>query len=207
MATIQLRATVVAECLAELRKAKVHPHFTGYLCVKRDANRMGRTNDLQPNFREFFDTFLKLQGAPHGKPYLKPFEESAPSFANLWFNENVAGSYAPSSLRPDYPFRRVISVIGSGKSATYTLVERHWELAKQYLTGHAQIDAVRLAAFLYRDYAFEIATPNAQTLITIFREEFGYMSLNQPDSFNVEFETLFTNESQADGHYDWFEEA
>jgi hypothetical protein len=96
----RIHANVVARSFWRLREQKIHPNFAGYLCLKRTAARDGRTTDLRPDFKAFFDTFLRVSGGSEDRPYLKPF----PSDVKLWFNPNVAGSFAPSSLRPTSPF-------------------------------------------------------------------------------------------------------
>lgn len=202
-----MRVPVVADCLKDLRYQRVHPHFPGYLCLKRESVRVGRVIDLKPNFKEFWDTFLKVPGALPSEPYIKLFIDSTPSPDNLWFNDNVAGSYAPSSVRPGQPFGSVVLVEGSRKDAKYSLRDRHWELAKQHLTFDAKVDVVKLAAFLYRDYAIEAEFATAaQTLVAVFRDEFGYINVAPGDTFDTEFEALFADNSKSVDGSVWFEE-
>jgi hypothetical protein len=99
---------VVAQSLALLRKQRIHPNFAGYLCLKRASAQSGVEIKVRAKFKEFFDTFLSVPDAPSSKPYVMPFCDTAPSEANKWFNRNVAGSYAPSSIRGGSPFARVI---------------------------------------------------------------------------------------------------
>ncbi len=117
----QLRADAVAEGFWRLRERKIHPHFAGYLCLKRTAARDGRTTDLQPNFKQFFDTFMRVPGGPKDRPYLKPF----PSDERLWFNPNVAGTFAPSSLRATPSLSRIVNVSGGRRNARYSFVDHH----------------------------------------------------------------------------------
>lgn len=205
LAVSVLRPEVAASCLRDLRNVRIHPHFAGYLCLKRTATQAGRESNLKPNFREFWDTFLKVPGSSLSKPYVNIFLESLPSADNMWFNANVAGSYAPSSLRPDAPFRKAVLIEGEQRDARYSLRDRHWELAKQYLTLGTQVDAAKLAAFLYRDFAFETGAPTASTLVRVFREEFGYASVSPPDQHSAEFAALFRDDSADFDHTDWYE--
>ena len=62
------------------------------------------------------------------QPYIKLFTEQKASSKNLWLNENVAGSYAPSSLRPDQPFRQVVNISGR----KYSLPTNHAQLAFEH---------------------------------------------------------------------------
>lgn len=201
------KVNIVSDCLEELRNQKIHNNFAGYLCVKRTAFRDGRSTGLHVNFKEFFDTFFRVSDAPSDKPYAMPFWDSPPSDANKWFNENVAGSYAPSSLRSGSPFRKVIKVEGSRKAADirYSLLNGDAALALRYLLYSTKIPALSLATFLYRDFAIETdVVPTPQLLVQVFQEEFGFVDyLGIPVD---DFDTLFSyNQSQAERTTDWFE--
>ena len=200
-----LRADIVIQCLAELRQQRIHRNFAGYLCVKRTAARDGRTDNLRPSFREFFDTFLKVPGGPVKKPYVLPFSESETSSnTGLWFNENVAGSYAPSSLRPGKAFLNVVTVSGSNKSAVYSLKEYHWKLARIHFGFDQKIPVVPLAVFLYRDFAIQTEHPDASSFVAIFRQEFGYSSAGDEDK-DTEFNHLYFDDSRTRSSANWFE--
>jgi hypothetical protein len=195
---------VVANALRNLRRQRIHRTFVGYLCIRRwSAARHDSDTKLKPDFREFFDTFLRLPGAPDRKPYVIPFCEETPTAANLWFNDNVAGSYAPSSLRPVSPLHQVVTVEGQGRNATYSLKPRHYELARTHLCFGQKILAGSLAAFLYRDYAVNSARPSVADVVAIFRTEFGYHPVDgQP---NPEFAGLYELDDPTEGRADWFE--
>lgn len=185
-----VRPEFVERCIKELREQKIHPTFAGYLCVRRSAARDGRKKDLSIDFKEFFDTFMRVSDAPVSKPYALPFSESAPSPSNKWFNKNVAGSYAPSSLRSISPFLKVIAVSGERRDALYSLRESDAELALKYLLYDIPIPVVCLSAFLYRDFALLSDHPGAETLIQIFSEEFGF------DQKSDDFSKLFSLENK-----------
>ncbi len=124
-----IRDDVVAACLQDLRNKKIHNNFAGYLSIVRTAARDKRTNGIQVNFKEFFETFFRVPDAPLDKPYAQPFWEAPASDANMFFNTNVAGSYAPSSLRSESPFLRVVNISGKGRDARYSLKKDHAVLA------------------------------------------------------------------------------
>lgn len=210
MAQYIVKPEIVADCLEELRNQRIHNNFAGYLCVKRTAFRERRTDNLQVNFKEFFDTFFRVEDAPSDKPYAMPFWDSPPSEANKWFNDNVAGSYAPSSLRSGSPFRKVINVEGSRRAVDirYSLLENDAQLALRHLLYNTQIPALSLATFLYRDFAISVEdgeVPTSHAMVQIFQTEFGFID-EALDYIGDDFETLFSYDSEsAEGETDWFD--
>lgn len=195
---------IVAECLAFLRRQKIHSNFAGYLCLKRTAARYQTTQGLHPDFKEFFDTFLRIPDASSKKPYVMPFIGSSPSEANKWFNKNVAGSYAQSSIRVQNPFSKVITISGTGQNTLYSLVDKHWEIAHSNLAYSRKIPIVPLAVFLYRDFALEIEQPTVRDWVDVFREEFGYATQSSSEA-EIEFYYLFSDDSDSAPHLDWFQ--
>ena len=199
-----IRDDVVAACLAVLRSRKIHNTFAGYLCIVRTAAEYSRTSNLEVNFREFFDTFLKVPNAPKEKPYALPFWESPPSNANMFFNKNVAGSYAPSSLRRESPFLKVVNVTGKKNAARYSLRREHGNLALTHLLFNDRIPVIPLAAFLYRDYSFHFDRPSILGLVSVFQQEFGY-SKSPRTKISKDFEVLYSMDNPiARGEDDWF---
>lgn len=97
MTPLVIRPFIVARALTHLREQKTHPLFAGYLYLQQRAVELGRLNDLRPEFLQFYKRFFEVPNHPLGTPYIKIFTEQQPSERNLWLNENVAGSYAPSS--------------------------------------------------------------------------------------------------------------
>src|SRR5689334_14493103 len=130
-----IRKRIVANSFARLRAQKTHTLFAGYLYLQQRATQLGRLDDLQPEFLSFFKKFYFVGNHPLGAPYIKPFTEQKPSTRNLWLNENVAGSYAPSSLRPNQPFRRVVWI----EDKKYSLLPDHAERAHLHLLYNERI--------------------------------------------------------------------
>lgn len=193
----------VDSCVAELLAARIHPHFAGYLCLVRTAAREGTPTHLPGEFKEFFETFLRVANGTEELPYLRPFWNKG-SDVRAWNQPNVAGTYAPSSIRPGMPFDAVVEVDGTGRTATYSLREDHARLALNNLANGNPISAARLAAFLYRDYAFELeGEPSLAAVVKVFRYEFGYEGETGPTN---EFATLFVDETDAGSTADLFEE-
>lgn len=186
----------IQECFWDLAENPFHRHLAGYLGVKRclqtrvdeDEQPYSSIDGIGFDYNGYFEAFHKVREGD--KPYLLPFIESDATPENVWLNSNVAGTYAPSSVREGQPFDKVVDVDGSGNSATYHLRENHAEIAREELCEGQKIPAGLLSAFLYRDFGIRGETePNAEDLVQIFRYEFGYR--DEVDSQAEEFETLF----------------
>jgi hypothetical protein len=200
-----LRADVVAQSLALLRSQNIHPVFAGYLCLKRIARKdwlkQGQAA-LSPNFKEFFDTYFLVAGAPPRKPYVMPFVEGTANAKNEWFNRNVAGSYARSSLRDVSPYRKVVAIADAKGKPSYKLLPGHAQLALKYLTFSKKIPAAHLAAFLYRDFGFTTGM-TVPLLVDVFRHEFGYRHSDEEE--NKEFDVIYDAIPQVAKESEWFE--
>lgn len=142
---------------------------------------------------------MAVAGAPNGFPYAKPFTGNGkPTPQTQWINANVAGSYAASSIRAGGPLSKVVSVIGTGGSATYHLVNDHPKAALRYFLGNERIQALDLALFFFRDFSFK---PDEKIdIVEIFRAEFGFSDSNPEDS--AAFETLYvTSNNEPSNKY------
>jgi predicted ATPase len=138
---------------------------------------------------------------PIGTPYLKPFTDVKPSIKNLWLNENVAGSYAPSSLRPDQPFRKVVDV---GVNKKYSLRKNHAQLVREHLLHGEMVPLADLAIFLYRDYGLIGNSPEISDLINAFAVDFGYAS-KAGAPLNEDFHKIYSLESANQWKENWLE--
>lgn len=199
---VVLSPDFVDSCVGELLAARIHPHFAGYLCLVRTAAREGTSSHLPGEFKEFFETFFRVPNGTEELPYLRPFWNKG-SDVRAWNQPNVAGTYAPSSIRPGMPFDAVVEVDGTGRAATYSLRDDHARLALENLANGSRISAARLAAFLYRDYAFDLeGEPSLAAVVEVFRYEFGY----DAEPGQADFATLFVDETDAGSTADLFEE-
>lgn len=191
MSRYVLKPAVVELCMWAVATRPTHRHLPGYLGLKRTARIEGKSGGLDFDYTGFYDAFLRVRDDDN--PYLTPFGPNTdPDRHSLWFNSNVAGTYAPSSIRPNQPFSRVVTTEGSGHSATYALVEDHHEHAREELLQGQRLPVVSLSVFLYRDFAVETDDePSADDLVTIFRDEFGYRSdeANETEEFEHLYET------------------
>lgn len=186
MGNYSVTVEAVREAVENLRKRKLHPNLAGYLCIKRDLRRSSNGKSVKPKFKGFFDEFLAVPGGP--EPYLVPFKETASLESSPWFNGNVAGSYAPSSLRDGGAFLKVCSV--DRNTSQFSLRENHAKLALNRFAASQQIPALSLAIFLFRDVMFEAPKlPGAKQLLTVFRDELGYRESVTKEA--QEFSVLF----------------
>lgn len=173
MSRYVLEPAVVKDAIERLVESSIHRMFPGYLSLKQQTAIHGRTDNLPFPYTEFFDEYFRVSGSD--KPYLVPFTPlENPSDETLWVDDHVAGTYAPSSLRIDSPFTRVVEVEEAGHNSKWRLQHDHWQLARHHLCNGETVPAESLAAYLFRDYAFETEDPSAYTLIQTFEEEFGY---------------------------------
>lgn len=170
----------IAQSFEAIRACKIHPHLNGYLAIKWTALAVGKEQELQPKFTEYFETFLKVPDFSEGKPFLMPFRRDKGARAD--FNRNVAGSYAPSSLRAT--LGKVILIEGEKRDAKYSLRPEHVALALEHLCYGERIPALSLAALLLRDYAIEADEASGDALVEAFRREFGFEK-------KADFDTLF----------------
>lgn len=189
-----LAVNQVAKSLTVLRGLGVHRNIVMYLCVKRAAAQQGTTENVKVDFREFFERFLIVRNAPtdrNNKPYVIPFEVSD---AKIWLNRNLAGSFAPSSIRPDNPIIQVLDINGRGSSVRYTLKPEHSKNVLSSLLHETKIPVLDLAAFLYRDFGFETEQMDIQKLLSVFQIEFGYLSDGVVDD---DFDEIFTQDPES----------
>jgi hypothetical protein len=199
-----IKPEVAKACILELMQHRLHPNLAGYLALKREARRLGRNDRLTSPYQEFFDTFLAVPDGPGGRPYLRPFWDQAARASQMWLNKNVAGSFAPSSLRKGVsPLLHLASIEESNGKVTYSLLPDHAELAKKHLAFAKAIPVVPLAVFLYRDVAFETDhAPAACDVVDVFRFEFGYRSDNADET--SEFNALYIDDCGSRDSSAWF---
>jgi hypothetical protein len=197
-----IRKRVVAQSLSRLREQKTHTLFAGYLYLQQRASQLGRLEDLRPDFLKFFKQFFEVGNHPLGAPYIKPFTEQNASAQNLWLNENVAGSYAPSSLRAGQPFRQVVNIEGR----KYSLPPDHARRALKHLLYSTPVQVADLAVFLYRDFGLIGDAVTIGDLIDVFTYEFGYAN-EQGSEPDEKFRILYSLQTAKNWEEDWLEAA
>lgn len=187
--TLVIKKELVAQSLKLVRSQKTHSLFSGYLHLQKRTKELGRLEDLSPDFLSFFKEYFKIIDHPLGSPYIRIFTEKAPSEKNLWINENIAGSYAPSSLRAGKPFRSVVNI----DDKVYSLPYDHTSKAYKFLLYNKKINLISLAIFIYRDYGFYKQITYRQ-LIDVFLYDFGYVSDEYLDLYELSIPPYLTED-------------
>jgi hypothetical protein len=191
-----LKPNIVAQALHRLRSARIHPLFAGYLHLQKRSRELGRSTDLEPQFVEFYRRHFYVKDHPVGAPYIKPFTHQRASERNLWLNENVAGSYAPRSLRAGQPFRQVVDV--DVEEGRYSLSPDHAAKAREHLLYDERVPVGELATFLYRDFGITDASTSLEHLVDKFALDFGYAD-QLGGRRSKEFSTLYVGEAKVAG--------
>ncbi|MFV3132039.1 hypothetical protein [Niveispirillum sp. KHB5.9] len=182
----------VRKAISRLEKQFIHQHFAGYLAILRARHLDTLSPVRMSDILEFHDRYLRVTGAPEGAPYVRPFTQGR---GLQQMNRNVAGSYAASSVREQGKIGKVISVVGSGRNATYDLHVNHASLALEIFLQNQKVSAAALVGFLYRDYGFKLAHRQMSSVVALFRNEFG-MRASDPEEARI-FDTLFLDDSNA----------
>lgn len=173
--------------IESLHSRRIHRFFPGYLQVHKRAAEEGRLTDVAPNVQEI-GPWLQVDGGPPSKPFYRPMADTDVMAISYWLNPNLAGSFAPSSVRLTQPPGRVVEP-GSG---VFTLLSDHERLAREHLLHGERLDVVALAAYYYRNHAFMSETePDISMLVDAFRGDFHF----QDDGA---FNELFTTQGPND---------
>ncbi|MBJ6986061.1 hypothetical protein [Devosia sp. MC521] len=190
--TYVLTIESVRGAIARLEHRFIHQHFAGYLAILRAKRRPGSTAVHMSDIVEFHDRYLRAANAPDEAPYVRPFTQG---HGLQQMNRNVAGSYAPSSVRANGTIGKVVAVVGSGRDATYDVRENHAAVALELFLENTKAPAASLAAFLYRDFGFVLDHPVMPRVVTLFRDEFGLRE-SVPEEKTI-FDTLFVDDSSS----------
>lgn len=187
----------VREAITVLLDRETHPFFIAYLHLRQQASRQGTLLGLQPDWSELSET-LYVPGGPPKKPHLRPFWSGKRDAGQEWLNENLAGSYAPSSLRSTASSQ----VVDVDANHRFVLKDDHPAQALRYLLRGIRLPVVPLAAFLFRDRGVLSEQPQDTDLVTVFRNEYGYRA-----SDDAEFATLYDAEwgLQPEAPLTWLE--
>lgn len=180
----------VLRAIGTLEQCQIHEHFAGYLAILRAQKDNGGQPAGSSDIFEFHDRYLRVEGAPERAPYVRPFRSRGRGLET--FNSNLAGSYAPSSLREKGKLIEVIEVTGERRTAAYSLRRNHASLAFDRLLTK-KVPVCALAAFIYRDYGFILDVPVIASVIRLFRDEFGLSAEDEKES--TVFDICFVDDS------------
>ncbi len=182
------------ESVAELLNRNIHQYFIAYLHLRRQSALQGTTDEIAPDWAEL-SRVLHVEGHPEKKPHLRPFWPGQRDAGQEWMNENLAGSYAPSSLRDV-----ARQVVDTNAERQFILREGHVALALEHFLGGSRVPVLPLAAFLFRDRGLVASEPSDTHLVTVFREEYGYGEQSED-----EFAALFDADWASDTEGPWLE--
>lgn len=189
-----LRIDAVRWAIGTLAGQRTHEFFPAYLHLRSKAIEMGSTTDIQPDWRNGLGIFLEVRGGHH--PYFRPFwSRRGPGTMSFWLNANLAGSFAPASIRATPG--KVIEV----HDQMFNLKPNHAQLAREFLLYGKPVSAVALAIFYYRDFGLvtDGQHPTATELVDLFRRDFRF----NEKTASRDFDLLFEVADVAD--QDWFE--
>lgn len=186
------RETVKAG-ISALKGQLIHEHFPAYLHLRKLAVASGSLTDLSPDWKDVSD-LLKMPGGPPTKPHYRPFSSvNRKDESGYWYNRNLAGSYAPKSMRATSAF--MLNTNGDD----YELPVDHSQQALKRLLKGNKVPAWALAAYYLRNYAFIFEGDGGyEELISAFTKEFGFDE-------GIDFHVLFDDEEPSQFPSDWFE--
>lgn len=188
-----LTTAAVKAGIATLKSQRIHEHFPAYLELRRLAVNSGSLTNLAPDWKVVSD-LLKMPGGPPAKPHYRPFSSTRlKDESRLWYNRNLAGSYAPKSMRATSAF--MLNASGTD----YELPADHVQQALLRLLKGTKVPAWALAAYYLRNYGFKFDGDGGyDELIAAFREELAFEQ-------GTDFDTLFEDDEPIVFVYDWFE--
>jgi hypothetical protein len=179
--------------ISSLKGQRIHEHFPAYLHLRKLAVASGSLTDLSPDWKDVSD-LLRMPGGPPTKPHYRPFSSvNRKDESGYWYNRNLAGSYAPKSMRATSAF--MLETNGDG----YELPVNHAQQALERLLKGKKVPAWALAAYYLRNYAFIFeGNGGYDELISAFTKEFGFEE-------DTDFHVLFEDEEPPQFSDGWFE--
>jgi hypothetical protein len=188
-----LTKEAVKSGISALKSQRIHEHFPAYLHLRKLAVASGSLTGLSPDWKDVSD-LLKMPGGPPTKPHYRPFSSvNRKDESGYWYNKNLAGSYAPKSMRATSSFM----LDSNGDS--YELPGDHAQQAFDRLLKGKRVPAWALAAYYLRNDAFIFeGNGGYEELISAFTKEFEF---EEGHDFNMLFE--IEEPTQFSGY--WFE--
>lgn len=179
--------------ISALAKRRVHPHFLGYLQLRRRFV-LTSTDPLEPQWSDL-KPLITMPGGPPKRPFYRPLWTTIDNKGSVyWLNPNLAGSFAIKSIRSTASF-----LVDNDQ---FVLSDDHVERARDAFLYEQPVSAVAMGAYFLRNFGFSFdGPPTADRIISGVREWFAFTDEHQAD-----FEYLF-DLSVPEVTFDWFEEA
>lgn len=192
-----LRIDTVRAAVEQLTSQRIHEFFPAYLHLRQKAVEEGSLSNIQPDWRRGMAWYLEMPGGP--TPYFRPFLSRRGRATGFWLNSNLAGSFAPSSLRPTSPPGKLFDIRGG----MFNLKPDHAKLALKHLLFDKPVSLAAMAAFVYRDYGFVTVgpTPSPSDLTEFFVRDFRFDRNDGKREFEVIFDQAATLAEER-----WFEQ-
>ncbi len=134
-----LSVPTVEVAIKRLQESKAHEQSVFYLSLlKLSTEHDDLSECLASAYQQIISKWLDVPGG--SSPYYRPFASRG---ENYWMNPNLAGSFAPSSLRDE---KKVLFYTSEGKLRLPSVTE----ISSKLIGGHL-IPAWALAAFLFRN--------------------------------------------------------
>ncbi|MFF3633293.1 hypothetical protein [Streptomyces sp. NPDC002250] len=184
-----LRVEVVRQAIKTLQSVHIHENFVVYMHVSRRGGQVAGKDEpkqlagINPDWLGEVRDWLDVPGGPPSKPNFLPFSSRGSDPTRFWKSSNLAGSYAPSSLRsmksifvgPDKTYGLPITADGAVDTSKL----------KEVLLAGASVPAWAIAAFVYRNRGFIAPSqPHGVDLIEIFRDDFSLTLEEQASLFS-----------------------
>jgi hypothetical protein len=198
--TYVLAGSHIRSAIAALSSRRIHPFFIAYLHLRSLAVEQGSLSNIRPSWNAI-GPLLAVPGGPPGKPYYRPFSDrEVHDPSRYWLNRNLAGSYAPSSVRG------VVLRVVETSNQSYTLRDGHASLALENFLYDSRIPTEHLVGYLYRNFgfeSFESDLPSMADVVNIFLEDFHFI---QNGAMSADYRVLFDPYEPEDGGELWLEE-
>ena len=141
--------------LEALNERGPHEHLPGYLALLRAgaATEPVRTTVVTQFYRDFF----AVPNTTTKRPFVTPFSSRSQSVRLI--NSNVAGSYAPQSIREGMPLALGVKIeteLGSKGRRPVRLKSDHIGRMRDDVLEGVSVPLVQFAAFLFRDHALHL---------------------------------------------------
>jgi hypothetical protein len=179
--------------IERLQGQHIHEQFPAYLHLRQRGMASGSITSIEPEWSQVGE-LLKMPGGPPTKPNYRPFSSrKIKDPSGYWFNRNLAGSYAPSSVRSTSRF--MLNANGDG----FALPADHAQRALTILLKGSKVPAWALAAYYLRNYGFTFEGEGGHPeLIAAFKSEFLFEE-------GSDFSTLFEDHPPPLAPTAWFE--